>query len=149
MDIRPSQEDYNNAQKDIESLKEEFSAKENVADLVNENSEVPYVDAFFTEKSFDPELKQFATTAAVGDVYGPAFENDRYRMFKLIAKTSAPDSVKVSHIMLVGSTEAETAALADSLMGVLKNGGDLPNWLNSILLTRPRKEAVNWAGLRR
>ena len=124
VDIRPSQEDYNNAQKDIESLKDEFSTKENVADLVNENSEVPYVDAFFTEKSFDPELKQFATTAAVGDVYGPAFENDRYRMFKLVAKTSAPDSVKVSHIMLVGNTEAETAALADSLMGVLKNGGD-------------------------
>ena len=124
VDIRPSQEDYDNAQKDIESLKEEFSTKENVADIVNENSEIPYVNAFFTEKSFDPELKQFATTAAVGDVYGPVFESDRYRMFKLVDKTTAPDSVKVSHIMLVRNTEAETAALADSLMGVLKNGGD-------------------------
>ncbi len=124
VDIRPSQEDYNNVQNDIEALKDEFSAQENVADIVNENSEVPYVDAFFTEKSFDSELRQFATTAAVGEVYGPVFENDRYRMFKLVAKTSAPDSVKVSHIMLVRNTEAETAALADSLMEVLKKGGD-------------------------
>ena len=29
-------------------------------------------------------------------------------MFKLVDKTVAPDSVKVSHIMLAGKSEAET-----------------------------------------
>ena len=124
VDIRPSQEDYNDVQKDIESLKEEFTTSANVADIVNENSEVPYMDAFFTEKSFDPEMKQFVETAQVGDVYGPAFENDKYRMFKLVDKTSAPDSVKVAHIMVARASEAETKALADSLMGVIKGGAD-------------------------
>lgn len=124
LDIRPSQEDYDNVEKDIDALKTEFSTSENVADLVNENSDVPYVDAFLTDKSFDAEMKQFATTAAIGDVYGPVFESDRYRMFKLVAKTQAPDSVKVSHIMLAGRTEAETETLTDSLMTALKGGAD-------------------------
>ena len=109
---------------EIESLKEELATSERVADVVNENSEVPYVDAFFTEKALDPEMKQFATTSEVGAVYGPVFENDKYRMFKLVDKTVAPDSVKVSHIMLAGKSEAETTALADSLMGALKGGAN-------------------------
>lgn len=124
VDIRPSQDDYNNAQKDIEAIKDEFTTSTKVADIVNENSDVPYVDAFFTEKSFDPEMKQFATTAKVGDVYGPVFENDKYRMFKLVDKTTAPDSVKVSHIMFAGKTEEETKTLVDSLMGALNGGAD-------------------------
>ncbi len=124
VDIRPSQEDYDNVQKDIEDLKNEFSTSEKVDDIVNENSDVPYVDAYFTDKAFDASLKQFATTASVGDVYGPVFENEKYRMFKLVAKTEAPDSVKVSHIMLAGKSEAETKTLADSLMTALKNGSD-------------------------
>ena len=44
--------------------------------------------------------------------------------FKLVDKTVAPDSVKVSHIMLAGKSEAETTALADSLMGALKGGAN-------------------------
>lgn len=82
------------------------------------------MDAFFTENAFDPEMKQFATTSEVGAVYGPVFDNDKYRMFKLVDKKMGPDSVKVSHIMLANGDEARTTALADSLMNVLKNGGD-------------------------
>jgi len=124
VDINPSQEDYSKTQSEIESLRDELTQSDRVADIVNENSEVPYLDAFFSENSFDPELKQFATTANVGDVQGPLFENNKYRLFKLVDKTVAPDSVKVSHIMLAGLTDAQTTALADSLTGVLKNGGD-------------------------
>lgn len=124
VDIRPSKADYDKAQTEIESLKEELTTTDRVADVVNENSEIPYVDAFFTENALDPEMKQFVTTAEVGAVYGPVFENDKYRMFKLVDKTVAADSVKVSHIMLAGKSEADTKALADSLMGALKGGAD-------------------------
>ena len=122
VDIRPSKEDYDKVQADIESVNSELETTDRVADLVNENSEVPYVDAFFTENALDAEMKQFATTAEVGAIYGPVFDNDKYRLFKLIDKTNAPDSVKVSHIMLAGKGEAETKALADSLLTVLKGG---------------------------
>lgn len=124
VDIRPSKEDYDKASAEIEALKSELATSEKVADLVNENSEVPYMDAFFTENALDPEMKQFVKAAAVGDVFGPVFENDKYRMFKLVDKTVAPDSVMVSHIMLAGADEAALKAKADSLVGVLKKGGD-------------------------
>ena len=125
VDIRPSKEDYDKVQADIESVKSELETTDRVADLVNENSEVPSVDAFFTENALDAEMKQFATTAEVGAIYGPVFDNDKYRLFKLIDKTNAPDSVKVSHIMLAGKGEAETKALADSLLTVLKGGASV------------------------
>ena len=125
VDIRPSQEDYDNASAEIEALKKELATTTRVADLVAENSEIPYVDAFFSENALDPEMKQFVKTAAEGDIYGPVFENDKYRMFKLVDKTVAPDSVNVSHIMLANTgDEAAVQAKADSLLTVLKDGGD-------------------------
>lgn len=124
VDIRPSKDDYDKASAEIEALKGELTAAEKVADIVNENSEVPYLDAFFTEAALDPEMKQFVMNANPGDVYGPVFENEKYRMFKLVDKTVAPDSVKVSHIMLANGDEARTKVLADSLMNVLKGGAD-------------------------
>ena len=125
VDIRPSQEDYDNASAEIEALKKELATTTRVADLVAENSEIPYMDAFFSENALDPEMKQFVKTAAVGDIYGPVFENDKYRMFKLVDKTVAPDSVNVSHIMLANTgDEAAVQAKADSLLAVLKDGGD-------------------------
>ena len=124
VDINPSQADYDKANKEAEAIKEELISEPRIADVVNENSDAPYVDAYFSASAFDPELKQFATTAAVGAVEGPIFENNTYRLFKLINKTVAPDSVKVSHIMLAGMPEERTKVLADSLQTVLKNGGD-------------------------
>ncbi|MDH6305623.1 peptidyl-prolyl cis-trans isomerase D [Parabacteroides sp. PF5-5] len=122
VDIVPSQDDYSKASADIESLKEEFTHSNHIAELVNENSEVPFIDAYFSENALDPEMKQFVTSAEIGDVYGPAFENNKYRMFRLMDKTVAPDSVKVSH-MLIANTGRD-AAIADSLLSVLKANGD-------------------------
>lgn len=124
VDINPSQDDFNKAEAEIVALKNELINSDNVADIVNESSEIPYMDAFFSERAFDADLLLFATRAEIGDVEGPLFRDNKYRVFKLVDKTVAPDSVKVSHIMLAGLTEARTTALIDSLTNVLKNGGD-------------------------
>ena len=124
VDILPSQEDYNKAKAEIEKIREELIATDNVADLVNESSETPYVDAFVSNASLDAEAKLFVTTAEIGAVSVPTFQNDTHRLMKLVAKTVAPDSVKVSHIMLAGATDAVISARADSLKNVLKGGAD-------------------------
>ncbi|OAV69512.1 Foldase protein prsA precursor [Bacteroidales bacterium Barb6XT] len=124
VDIVPSEQDFEQVRNDIESLREEFVSSENVADLVNENSDVPFTNVFFSESTFDPALKEFVATAETGTVEGPLFADNTYRMFKLIDKKVAPDSVKVSHIMIAGLTEEQAVARADSLLDVLKNGGD-------------------------
>lgn len=122
VDIVPSQEDYDTVSKDIEGLKEEFKSSADVADLVNENSEVPYMDVYFNANAFDPDLKQFAVTAQIGEVHGPVFADNKYRMFKLVDKTLAPDSVLVNHIML--ASDPQSVALVDSLKDVLKKEGN-------------------------
>ncbi len=122
VDIKPSEEDYAKAQSDIDALKNELATTTQVAELVNENSEIPYEDAFIGENEMTPEMKQFVANADVDDIYGPVFENDQYKMFKLMDKTIAPDSVKVSHIMLP-DTGTENK-LVDSLMTVLNSGGN-------------------------
>lgn len=124
VDIVPSPEDYAKVSADIEALKDEFAAATDVADLVNENSEVPYMDVYLSEEAFEAEMRQFATTAEVGDIYGPVYENNIYKMYKLIDKVVAPDSVKVSHIMLVNTGSANDQVLLDSLKNVLKSGGN-------------------------
>ncbi|MDR0994680.1 MAG: SurA N-terminal domain-containing protein [Tannerella sp.] len=124
--IVPSKADYAAAQADIDALKPELAKTNDVKDFVAENSEVGYIDAFFAASNFDPDMKQFATTAAVGDIYGPAFDkaDNKYRMFRLVDKTMAPDSVFVSHIMLIDGQNGKEPSEADSLMNVLKKGGD-------------------------
>lgn len=125
VDILPSQEDHDKVSADINKLRDEFTTSADVADLVNENSDVPYADVFFSEAAFDPELKLFVTSSEIGAVQAPIFVDDKFRMFKLVDKTSAPDSVKVSHIILPATgDDAKTMALADSLMSVLKSGAD-------------------------
>lgn len=124
VDIVPSQEDYSKANVEIEKIREELVSSERIADVVNESSEIPYVDAFVSDAALDPEARMFVKTSEVGAVSTPTFQNDKHRLMKLVAKTVAPDSVKISHIMLSGATDAVVSARVDSLKNVLKNGGD-------------------------
>ena len=122
VDILPSEADYSKANADVEAIKEELASSVHVADIVNENSETPFNDVFLSENALSPEIKQFVSTASIGEIEGPLFESNKYRMFKLVDKTTAPDSVKVSHIMIAGTGRDE--AIADSILTVLKAGGD-------------------------
>jgi peptidyl-prolyl cis-trans isomerase D len=71
-------------------------------------------------------MKAFVENAAIGDMEGPLFREDSYRIFRLMDKTVAADSVNVSHILLgtQGASKEAMEAMADSLLGVLKAGGN-------------------------
>ncbi|MDR3268957.1 MAG: SurA N-terminal domain-containing protein [Tannerella sp.] len=130
VDIRPSQEDYEKVSADIESIKVELAETKNVADVVNDNSEYPYLNAFLSEKDLDPDMAAFVATADIDNIEGPLFKDDSYRLLRLVDKTVAPDSVKVSHILLTEQTGGNVAALADSLIDVLKAGGSFEELAN-------------------
>ncbi len=124
VDIAPSTEDFNKIQAEIENIKGELAETSNVADLVNEYSDVPYMDVFVSASGLDVDKRDFATQAEIGDVNSPIFADNKYRLFKLVDKTMAPDSVNVSQIMIGAPSEAEMKVLADSLIDVLKKGAD-------------------------
>jgi peptidyl-prolyl cis-trans isomerase D len=125
VNIVPSQEDYDKVNAEINRVKNEIpSVTDNIKDFVADNSDTPYEDVFRSAASLDEELKQFASTAELGDIHGPFLEqsSNRFRLFQLIDKTFAPDSVKVSHIMI--ANDGRETIVADSLLDVLKKGGN-------------------------
>ncbi|MDR0395293.1 MAG: SurA N-terminal domain-containing protein [Tannerella sp.] len=127
VDIVPSREDYDKAAKEMDEIKAELETTENVTALTNEKSERKYINAFFSVSGFgvDQDAIDFVTKAEIGDIEGPIFKDDKYRILKMVDKTEAPDSVNVLEMTLASrATEAETKAYADSLLNVIKNGAD-------------------------
>jgi peptidyl-prolyl cis-trans isomerase D len=127
VDVVPSQEDYDRVAKEMDAIKAELETTENVAALTNEKSERKYINAFYSINGLRTEIDiaDFVSTAEIGDIEGPVFKDSKYRILKLVDKTEAPDSVKVSEIMIAPrATDAETKVYADSLLNAIKNGTD-------------------------
>lgn len=118
--IVPSQADYKATEEKINSFKEQFATTNDVAGLLSFNTDVPYSDIFTTVSKMDENMKGFVKEAKIDDVYGPAFENNSYKMYRLMAKSNCPDSVEVRHIMFGANQEA----LRDSIYDVIKKGGN-------------------------
>ena len=126
VEFRPSQEDYEGVQADANRIYDEIANAEVVEEVVNANSEIPFWNAFISENGLDTDMKAFVEKAAIGDMEGPLFREDSYRIFKLIDKKLGADSVNVSHIFLADQSlsKEQLEAMADSLAGVLKAGGN-------------------------
>ena len=126
VETRPSQEDYEQVLSEANKVFDELVVAEITEDVVNATSEIPYWNAFVSSNSIDTDMQAFVENAEIGDIEGPLFREDSYRIFRLMDKTIAADSVNVSHILLSSQSanNENILALADSLVDVLKAGGD-------------------------
>ncbi|GAB6012611.1 peptidylprolyl isomerase [Viscerimonas tarda] len=131
-DVRPSEDDYAEIEKEMQTIRESLATATNPALLVADYSEIPYQDVFVSESSLYPEEKTFVGSAAAGDVYGPERDNDSYRLYKLVAKTVAPDSVKMRMISVPLADEKLAGSVADSLINVINGGKDFSDVANEI-----------------
>jgi peptidyl-prolyl cis-trans isomerase D len=122
VNILPSETDYSDTSNRIEKLRDELTNTTNPADLVNENSDVPFVDAYISESQLSYELKSFIETASIGDIDGPNLTDRTYSMSKLLSVKQAPDSIKVNQIMFPGSDESVYKAKIDSIIKVINSG---------------------------
>ncbi len=124
VDIVPSEADYKTTEEKINALRETFSSTKDMSGFLTFNTDVPYTEAYVAVSSMDDEMKNFVQKSPVGDVYGPFFEDESYKMYRLMGKHNAPDSVKVRHIMFPLNSDATMTARIDSIYTVLKNGGN-------------------------
>lgn len=120
VNIVPSEADYKITEEKITNFKKQFAETSDVAGLLSFNTDVPYTDVYTSVKSMTGVMKDFVSKAAKDEVFGPFFENDSYKMYRLMGRSTSPDSVKVRHIML----RADQETLRDSLMTELKKGAD-------------------------
>ena len=66
--------------------------------------------------------------SALVNCTGPYFENNTYKIARLVDSKNLPDSVKARHILIKPSAQTKEAAnqakvKADSLLAVIKKGG--------------------------
>ena len=132
INVLPSEEDFNNAKKDIEEYKYEFAeipadtSINEIADYVTANSEVP-----FDEKHYSlEELGDTALFYAPSDtVFGPDLENGAYVLKRVVDRVKVPDTVGARHILIQADGQVikdndRAREIADSLKTLIKNGAD-------------------------
>ena len=125
VDIKPSAEDFAEVEKWINDLKEEFTTTEEVADVVNSNSDVQYRGENLVKDQIDADFQEFAFSGKAGDIMGPIFVDNTYKMARIIENgINSVDSVNLSNMYLRRETAESTQALADSIMDAVKKGAD-------------------------
>lgn len=122
VDVRPSADDFAKVQEKVEMLYNTFATTNDVATIVDENSDKTYSDLFVAVESLPADVKEFVEGAQVGDATRPAFANDTYSMHRLIDTKVAPDSITIDVV-----TFAMGDARIDSVYNVLNNGGSFDN----------------------
>ncbi|GHT05938.1 peptidylprolyl isomerase [Bacteroidia bacterium] len=131
--ILPDPSDYQAVENKLSAVKEQLATSENPAELVQNNSDIPYVNAYIAYSALDENLKQFVSANPVGSMEGPVLTNETYNLYKIEGEKTAPDSVKLNAIMLPMSLdEAQSIHWADSLIQVVKGGTSFADMATSI-----------------
>ncbi|MFP4366133.1 MAG: peptidylprolyl isomerase, partial [Bacteroidales bacterium] len=125
-DITPSEEDDRLAQEWIEEIEDEFAEVDELRQFINLNSDIPYDERNYNYEELPESIADFMFDASPGDIYGPYFEENSYRLSRLAAINFMPDSVRAKHILIQpGENDYQEAeSLADSLLGALQAGED-------------------------
>jgi len=120
--IAPGENDFAEASILINKAKTELEEAKNIAETVGEYSEQPFIDVYASYEDLDENQRLFVSNAKIGDIEGPTLKQEKYSLYKLLDKKTAPDSVKISMLNLPALDNAESAKLADSLIQVVKSG---------------------------
>ncbi|MGN0187097.1 MAG: peptidylprolyl isomerase [Paludibacteraceae bacterium] len=123
--IKPSETDYADVEEWINRLKDEFAGSDDVADVTNSNSDLPYKAQNWAKSDVPEDLREFAFAGKKNDVVGPLFIDDTYKMARIVETgINLPDSIKVRFVDVAEASMPETQLVADSLATVLRNNGD-------------------------
>jgi peptidyl-prolyl cis-trans isomerase D len=134
-DVRPSDSDVNELEKQINEYGHELQSAEasNVQYIVNRVGENRYDSTWVKRGSLSPFIDSAAFTAEIGTVLGPWPENNAFHVARVMSREIRPDSMKASHILIsysgaygagaeVSRTKIGASSLADSLKNeIIKN----------------------------
>lgn len=125
-DANPSAEDSAEAKGYLTDKLAELANSTNDSLYIALNAETKSPLVYLKKGRVSPTLDSIIYSKSVGYVYGPYLEGNTFKLAKLSAVKSLPDSVKARHILIkpIGNDMAKTKAKADSILGVLKAGGN-------------------------
>ncbi|MCK9205717.1 MAG: SurA N-terminal domain-containing protein [Salinivirgaceae bacterium] len=121
--VLPSADDDRETLKMIENAKAEFIQTENNEQYISLNSDLPFDGTYYTKDELPASIANLFDSEA-GTVYGPYKEDNAYKISKVVEFKSVPDSVKARHILIRAEAGIDAKAKADSLLNVIKKGGN-------------------------
>ncbi len=136
-DIKPSEQDFKDVETWINNLENEFNTTEDVAAVVNPNSDIIYNGQNYSAETVPAQFKDwaFAKGRKAGDVTGILFENDTYAAARIMQTGySLPDSVELRGTILAKEDQL------DSLKAEWKKGNFGQSvetqWVSETMLSR-------------
>ncbi len=124
-DANPSKADSAEVKAKVQKLAADFRTSTNDSMFVSVNSDTKAPVAFVGKGQLDPALDSLVFSAGSGAFIGPVFSNGSYKMAKVLAIQSSPDSVKASHILIDPTKEGgvdKAKAKADSIYKLIQGG---------------------------
>ncbi|MGB0788296.1 MAG: peptidylprolyl isomerase [Marinirhabdus sp.] len=116
--------EFNNVAKTNDTVQGFATVADHVA-FVNNNSDQTYQDRWYFKQDMPEAIQDTLFNQAVGALYGPYKMGNTFRLSKIVAQRSMPDSVKARHILIsweglqtgagLTRTKEEAKTLADSI----------------------------------
>ncbi|MHC1703993.1 MAG: peptidylprolyl isomerase [Tenuifilaceae bacterium] len=133
--IKPSEDDIKLTEEWINKIMPEFKTVEEPKQYVTLNSDTPFDGKNYNKGELPVEYSDWAFSAKVGEMTGPFFDGNSYKLVKIADIKFLPDSVKVRHILITPAERSNQSALrakstADSLLSVIKKGGNFASIAN-------------------
>jgi len=125
-EVKPSDADIAETSEKMTDLYEEFSTTSTMKNFLLKNSDRPYSEYWYKNgelSTINAEVNQFVSENNAG-VSPVIRDNNTFYMARIMDVAQRADSVYVKHILL---QDANAAAKADSLVGVLAKGGNFAN----------------------
>ena len=122
--VVPSAEDISAANNEFVKLYEDFTTTDNVRAFLQRNSDTQWDDRWYKEgdlRSVNTELDKFVAENNEGTSPVISANNTLYAG-RIMASSMKPESVTVRHMMFQSNEDGQH--LADSLLDVLRKGGD-------------------------
>jgi peptidyl-prolyl cis-trans isomerase D len=121
--IKPSEKDFRTAELWVTDKFDEFREVKDIEQYIRFNSP-PYDPTNYSQGDLPDSLDRFLFNAEPGEIYGPYFEDNAYKLAKLARINYLPDSVRVSHILLPANQQNvnQIRSLADSLVKLGNEG---------------------------
>ncbi|MCD4710428.1 MAG: SurA N-terminal domain-containing protein [Bacteroidales bacterium] len=129
-EVEPSEKDIENARYWSSQTMVEYSriSGEEIPRYVNGTSDEPFDERYYTYEELPVVIRDSVFNAGEETVFGPYRDQESYKLARAYDAQMRADSTRVRHILLslqaYGGNRQVIGELADSLKGVIENGGN-------------------------
>lgn len=129
-EIEPSEKDVENAEYWSSQTLIEFNriSGDEIPRYVNGTSDEPFDETYYTYEELPELIRDSVFDAGQETIFGPYRDQESYKLSRAYDSQMRADSVRVRHILLslqaYGGNRQMIGELADSLKGVIENGGN-------------------------